>query len=1636
MEQTLLSPLRFASLRRLVCLGGLLPALALANPAGETIRFGDVDFVRNGNRLDVIQHSNEAIIDWTSFSIANGETTDFSQPGAAAAALNRVTGVSASRIDGLLRSNGRILLLNPNGIVIGPNGQVDTASFVASTLDLSDADFLAGGDLPLKGASEASVINLGTISAFDGDVFLVAAAVENHGSIFAPNGTAGLAAGNDVLIRESGEERVWVRGASGEKKETGVVNTGTVEANVAELKSYNGNIYGMAVKNEGRVAATGVTKQGGQIFLSAGGGKSKIRSTGTLVAKNPTTQSGGKISIRNSGAESVTEVGGTVDAGSSEPGGVGGDVVILGTRIDVLPDTVILADGENGGGRIQIGGGRRGENPDFNNAEFVSVGNGVEINASATVNGDGGEVILFATDTLDFYGHASVRGGEVSGDGGFVELSGKRKVNFNGFVRAADTRAVNGENGSLLFDPIDVVIYEGAGSTGTGIFSDTVNTRTELYADDITDYLQNNGNLEIRTDGGETGVGDILLKSNANITWTGSNNFKLHADGSILLEDNSVISSQAGDIHLENVRGSNNDGITGTYDGIALGAGASITSASADITLIGTGNSDGLGRSSGVFLGLNSGISTGGDGTLTIRGTGGVSDSTNLALGVQLGMASVATENGALLIEGTGVGDATDTGNVGVSIGISNVMSTGGDITIKGQGGVGNSGNMGVVIADRKVESTTGNIVIEGTGGEGDNSDGVRIQNATVRTKDGGMINIKGTALGAVSPSGTMVDSGFSEITTFVALPDASNGVSMDSSQIDSHGDLTVSGDGDNDVGVAMSGTTMISETGRIQLDGKSDSHGAVHVGDVTASTIELVSRGGDVTIESTGGIDAGALVLRDESTSGADYMLDSGLIDIGSVTTESTIGSLSLVASDRFTVSSVDATGNLNFAAPNAITFTGGTHTNGNITVASTVINVTGDLSADGNFDSSNDTTGYNAHEFNLTGSIFATTTTFTSGYVGGTFNVDGGGLAGSDIRFTGDVGTDIINVDGEFDLNKIKFVDLEEINGVGSNSSLLGLHSDQTYLIQNSNEVVNDGFAFSGFDNLRTGRNSDTIEIATGATGGPFIDDTGGIDRLITAAGGNDVFDIDEDNEGTLNGIFEFAGIEILDANSGDDEFIVRSAATSEQFLGGSGFDRITAYGAYEIGSVLLSSVEEIRGGGNNDILASPNFEPAAGTVAGNDQFTLTSDGEVRHAGINYLDFEQVWTGAGNDTFTVEEGFGSAIRLRSFGGTDTLQAPNTTNQFTISSPSGGRLNDSIRFDEFERLIGGSNADNFLFQNQATIESVDGGAGMDQLAIDDRNLGGTNEYTVTRGRISRNPQYNFTNVEAVQMTLGAGDDIVYVSDLNYDFNVDGGPGFDTLRTSPLHTLDGNPIRLNGKSLTYQNFEAPFTSGTDVDSQSDPGGLLQQQLGQDQAVQDSGGEGDFEIENRYNDEGSTSPPPTMNQLGMGNNGGFAAAPVALAAVINAGQAVVIVLDGDAYLLDAPASLDGTFATPSLGTIEQLRENLSPEANGELARALEYLGGAFLIMVDGAAAIDLSGPVPPAAAQLLQENLGAEAAKELFGALEELVAIPITNIDGALAIGFVVIAPNAATAQALQDHLDAAAENELRAALGE
>jgi filamentous hemagglutinin family protein len=121
----------------------LWTSVAFSNPTGPVVVSGQVLFQQTGNLLQVT-NSAGAIINWNGFSIAASEITRFLQPSSTSAVLNRVVGQDPSAILGALQSNGRVFLVNPNGILFGAGAQVDVAGMVASTLNLSDSDFLAG----------------------------------------------------------------------------------------------------------------------------------------------------------------------------------------------------------------------------------------------------------------------------------------------------------------------------------------------------------------------------------------------------------------------------------------------------------------------------------------------------------------------------------------------------------------------------------------------------------------------------------------------------------------------------------------------------------------------------------------------------------------------------------------------------------------------------------------------------------------------------------------------------------------------------------------------------------------------------------------------------------------------------------------------------------------------------------------------------------------------------------------------------------------------------------------------------------------------------------------------------------------------------------------------------------------------------------------------------------------------------------------------------------------------------------------------------------------------------------------------------------------------------------------------------
>src|ERR1700732_3383147 len=131
----------------LLALGGASPLLAQSVlPQGGAVVGGSATIgAPTNNALTITQTSPSAVINWNSFSVGQPNTVTFNQPGSNSAVLNRVTGNTPSTIAGTIRANGEVYLVNPNGIAITPSGTVNVGGgFVASTLGISDHDFMAG----------------------------------------------------------------------------------------------------------------------------------------------------------------------------------------------------------------------------------------------------------------------------------------------------------------------------------------------------------------------------------------------------------------------------------------------------------------------------------------------------------------------------------------------------------------------------------------------------------------------------------------------------------------------------------------------------------------------------------------------------------------------------------------------------------------------------------------------------------------------------------------------------------------------------------------------------------------------------------------------------------------------------------------------------------------------------------------------------------------------------------------------------------------------------------------------------------------------------------------------------------------------------------------------------------------------------------------------------------------------------------------------------------------------------------------------------------------------------------------------------------------------------------------------------
>jgi filamentous hemagglutinin family protein len=309
--------------------GLLITTTGYALPQGGNVVTGGGSISQNGTTMTVNQTTNKMGVNWNSFNIAKSETVNFQQPNAASVALNRVVGNDASSIYGSLNANGQVFLINPNGVMFAPGAQVNVGGIVASTHDISDANFL-NGKYNFSGTSAASVINQGTINtAAGGYVALLAHNVSNEGTISTPHGSTVLGAGSDMTLSTDA---------------TGKVN---LAVNQAALNA--------AAINKGTIKA-----DGGYVVMKAADAADVINSvvtnTGVIEAKSLKNENG-EI-VLDGGSKGIVNVGGTLNTSAAEANTAAGNITVKGLYTNVNADAQLLAKatGTQTGGTIETSG--------------------------------------------------------------------------------------------------------------------------------------------------------------------------------------------------------------------------------------------------------------------------------------------------------------------------------------------------------------------------------------------------------------------------------------------------------------------------------------------------------------------------------------------------------------------------------------------------------------------------------------------------------------------------------------------------------------------------------------------------------------------------------------------------------------------------------------------------------------------------------------------------------------------------------------------------------------------------------------------------------------------------------------------------------------------------------------------------------------------------------------------------------------------------------------------------------------------------------------------------------------------------------------------------------------------------------
>ncbi|WP_341531752.1 filamentous hemagglutinin N-terminal domain-containing protein (plasmid) [Nostoc sp. UHCC 0302] len=443
------------------------------------------------------QKGNNWFHSFEQFSIVSGSTAYFNNSINIQNIFTRITGNSISNINGILKANGiaNVFLINPNGIIFGPNAQLNIGgSFFASTANA--IKFADGFDFKTNGSKTETVL---TISRPIGLQI-----TNNSGSIQVQGIANGLIAPSGLnspikrnisisgLRVAQGKTLALVGGdinleGGNLTAEQGIIELGAVYSGFVSLSpvnqgwtlSYEGSPYfkNINLLKQSLIDASG--NIGGLIVLQ---GKQISFDEGSIaLIQNFGSQNWGAIKVNASESLKVSRVSSngkflsllkTESIGS----GTGGDIKIITNNLVLQEGGIIgtrnYSDGI--GGNINIDAAKSVDLTGFSSSKYT---NNSAINATSLSSGKAGDITVSTRNFSAQDGGAITSLARGSGDGGNVNInasnyvkllnsaelinSGQEYINYIPSYLSAET-VLQGNAGSLNLNTSLLVVGEHA----------------------------------------------------------------------------------------------------------------------------------------------------------------------------------------------------------------------------------------------------------------------------------------------------------------------------------------------------------------------------------------------------------------------------------------------------------------------------------------------------------------------------------------------------------------------------------------------------------------------------------------------------------------------------------------------------------------------------------------------------------------------------------------------------------------------------------------------------------------------------------------------------------------------------------------------------------------------------------------------------------------------------------------------------------------------------------------------------------------------------------------------------------------------------------------------------------------------